>query len=342
MTSLDTNAGQEYQPSLIEGMVSTIIPVYNRADMLIQSVQSVLNQDYRPIEIIIIDDGSTDNTFATAKLLEAERPDEVIVIQQSNAGPGSARQKGLEMARGEFIQYLDSDDLLLKEKFTRQVDMLRRRPDCQVCYSISHDHFLKESEYPNKEPTKGTGKYQTKLFPRLLVERWWSTNTPLYRHEVLKLIGPWEPLINEEDWEYDARIAAHNVTLAWVPESLSIKRWSSIEEHLSNEGISDPVKLRHRAIARKSIYRSAVQAGISHDSPEMRHFAHSVFLMARECCRANIHVEADWLLSLASEAGHRDQKLLRDIRIFRIMMAMFGCRRAASLGEKLHKIRSIK
>ena len=169
--------------------------------MLIQAVQSVVDQDYRPIEIIIIDDGSTDNTLETARRLAADRPDEIYVLEQANAGPGVARQKGLDMAKGEFIQYLDSDDLLLKHKFTRQVEMLRRHPDCQVCYSVSHDHVLMDCKDPSKSPTKGTGEYQSKPFPRLLVERWWSTNTPLYRHSILRLIGPWEPLINEEDWE---------------------------------------------------------------------------------------------------------------------------------------------
>ncbi|MFN7898957.1 MAG: glycosyltransferase [Synechococcaceae cyanobacterium] len=342
MTPIDTVSSQKNLPDIIEGLVTTIIPVYNRANMLVQAVQSVVNQDYRPIEVIIIDDGSTDDTLEMAKHLEAEKPDEIIVVQQRNAGPGLARQKGLELARGEFIQYLDSDDLLLKEKFTRQVDMLRRRPDCQACYSISHDHFMQNSEYPNKTPTKGTGEYQEKLFPRLLVERWWSTNTPLYRHDVLRSIGPWKPLINEEDWEYDARLAALNATLAWVPESLSIKRWSSREEHLSNDGNYDPIKLRHRALARQSIYSSAIQAGISHDSPEMQHFAHSVFLIARECCRANLREESAWLLNLASKAGYQDHKLLRDIRIFRTLVAILGCKRAARLSENLHRIRSRK
>ena len=201
-------------------------------------------------------------------------------------------------------------------------------------------HVLMDCKDPSKSPTKGTGEYQSKLFPRLLVERWWSTNTPLYRHSILRLIGPWEPLINEEDWEYDARLAARNVRLAWVPESLSIKRWLSGDQHLSNDGSFDPVKLRHRAIARRSIYQSAVQAGVSHDCPEMLHFAHSAFLIARECCYVNLGEEASWLLELASQAGHRDRKVLRDIRLFRLMIAVFGCRRAVRLSERLHRIRS--
>ena len=339
---MNTSHPTSYRPSqtgIIAGLVTTIIPVYNRSDMLVQAVQSVLDQDYRPIEIIIVDDGSTDDTLLTAQQLAQEWPDEIIVLRQPNSGPGVARQYGLDHAQGEFIQYLDSDDLLLRTKFSRQVEMLRRYQDCQICYAISHDQIVRDGLAPSQFPTKGTGEYQPSLFPRLLVERWWSTNTPLYRHEILRSIGPWEPLINEEDWEYDARLAALNVKLAWVPESLSIKRWLSVEQHLSNEGTSDPVKLRHRASARDSIYRSALLAGISHDCPEMLHFAHSAFLMARECCNAGLSHEAAGLLRLASQAGHRDSRILRDIRLFRLMVLLLGCRRAVRVSEKLHRFR---
>jgi hypothetical protein len=342
MTTLAEISAADQGPSeFVSGLVTTIIPVYNRADILVQAVQSVLDQAYRPIEIIIIDDGSTDDTCSVAQQLAANNPDEIFVLRQENAGPGVARQHGLQHARGEFIQYLDSDDLLCPEKFKLQVNMLRQHPDCQICYAISHDQFMRHGQPLRDEPTKGTGVYRSSLFPELLIDRWWSTNTPLYRHEVLKLIGPWQPLINEEDWEYDARLAARNVKLAWVPESLSIKRWFSVEQHLSNDGCYDPIKLRHRAIARHSIYQSAVTSGVSHDSPEMRHFAHSVFLMARECCSLDLTEEALGLLDLASRAGSQDQKLLRDLRIFRVLIALLSSRRAARLSEQLHQLRRL-
>jgi hypothetical protein len=322
------------------GLVTTIIPVYNRAEMLSNAVQSVLDQDYRPIEIIIVDDGSTDNTYSIAQQLASRNPEEIRVFKQTNSGPGPARQFGLQHARGEFIQYLDSDDLLCRQKFTLQVEMLRRQPDCDVCYSISHDHFLRDGLPIRDVPTKGTGEYRPTLFPKLLLERWWSTNTPLYRHDALKLIGPWKALINEEDWEYDARLGALNVKLAWVSESLSIKRWFAADQHLSNAGAFDPEKLRHRAIARHSIYQSALTAGVSHDSPEMKHFAHAAFLMARDCCNANLGKEASALLSLASQAGCNDNKLLRDLRIFRLMKKLLGGRNAVRLGEMFHRLRT--
>src|SRR6185503_20150635 len=100
---------------MINGLVSTIIPVYNRAVLLREAVASVLSQTYRPIELIVVDDGSTDDTPRVADELGETHPQEVRVIHQSNTGPGLAREAGRHSALGEFIQYLDSDDLILPE-----------------------------------------------------------------------------------------------------------------------------------------------------------------------------------------------------------------------------------
>src|SRR5690348_4318950 len=114
---------------LSQGLVSTIIPVYNRAALLQEAVASVLAQAYRPIEIIIVDDGSTDDTGFVAEEL-TKRHSDVRVIHRKNGGPGAARESGRLVAKGEFIQFLDSDDLLLPEKFQSQIAGLRKFPDC--------------------------------------------------------------------------------------------------------------------------------------------------------------------------------------------------------------------
>src|SRR5437667_5508564 len=94
-----------------EGLVSTIIPVYNRTTLLREAVGSVLAQTYRPVEAILVDDGSTDDTPQTCRELAQKYPGEVRVVRGENRGPGLAREQGRQLARGEFIQYLDSDDL---------------------------------------------------------------------------------------------------------------------------------------------------------------------------------------------------------------------------------------
>src|SRR5262245_21086983 len=97
---------------LVDGLVSTIIPVYNRPALLSEAVTSVLAQTYRPIEIIIVDDGSTDATPEIAQSLASAHPTEIRWLRIINGGPGAAREAGRRCARGAFIQYLDSDDLL--------------------------------------------------------------------------------------------------------------------------------------------------------------------------------------------------------------------------------------
>src|SRR4051812_13992958 len=93
-------------------LVSTIIPVFNRPAMLREAVTSVLSQTYRPIEVIIVDDGSTDDDTPRAIAELAERHPDVRGIRRTNGGPGLAREAGRGESRGDFIQYLDSDDLL--------------------------------------------------------------------------------------------------------------------------------------------------------------------------------------------------------------------------------------
>ncbi|HJU86437.1 MAG TPA: glycosyltransferase family A protein, partial [Gemmatimonadota bacterium] len=87
-------------------LVTTILPVHNRPAMLAAAVESVLAQSYRPLDVLVVDDGSTDDTARVADLLAAENPDRVRVLHIANGGPGVAREAGRREARGEFIQYL--------------------------------------------------------------------------------------------------------------------------------------------------------------------------------------------------------------------------------------------
>ena len=142
---------------LVEGLVSTIIPVHNRPALLREAVASVLAQTYRPIEIIIVNDGSTDETGSEAEALASSHP-EVRTIHRKNGGPGAARETGRLAARGEFIQYLDSDDLLLPKKFELQVAGLRQYGDCAVSYGKTR--FYTYGDQPSRcgmEADRGDG-----------------------------------------------------------------------------------------------------------------------------------------------------------------------------------------
>ncbi len=110
--------------STSEGLVSVIIPTYNRSELCRQAAESVLAQTYSDVEVLIVDDGSADDTRDVVSKLD----DRVRYIRQDNAGVSAARNRGLQEARGAYIAFLDSDDLWLPWKLEAQISLLKRRP----------------------------------------------------------------------------------------------------------------------------------------------------------------------------------------------------------------------
>lgn len=109
-------------------LVSVIIPTYNRVDLLMETLQSLENQQYRNLECIIVDDGSTDNTGEKVKSFQSKHL-LVKFFSQNNSGACAARNKGFEESSGSYIQYLDSDDMLEPDKIALQVKYLENNMD---------------------------------------------------------------------------------------------------------------------------------------------------------------------------------------------------------------------
>lgn len=320
----------------MHGLVSTVIPVYNRPHLLRDAVASVIAQSYRPIEVLIVDDGSTDDTGTIAEALAAEHPQEIRVLHRANAGPGLAREAGRQAARGEFIQYLDSDDSLMPEKFALQVAGLRQNPDCGVSYGYTRHRHVDGRIEPR--PWKGSGVRVGTMFPSFLQSRWWDTPTPLYRASLCDAVGPWTDLRLEEDWEYDCRIAAHGTKLHFCEAYVAEVR-DHDEGRLSRGGARDPLRYSHRARAHRLIYEHATRAGISSEAPEMQHFARELFLLARQCGASGLALESRDLFQLAKKAsGDRARGI--DFRLYRIAAGILGWSltgRIACLADRLRK-----
>lgn len=312
----------------MEGLVSTIIPVHNRAAMLREAVASVVAQTYRPIEIIIVDDGSTDDSAGVADELAQQNVQEIRVIHQSNTGPGPAREAGRRVSSGEFIQYLDSDDVLLPRKFELQVAGLRDHPERDVAYGKTR--FRRLNQPPQDVPWKRTGEHIDKMFPSFLRSRWWGTSTPLYRRSVTDRAGSWIALLSEEDWEYDCRIAAAGARLHYVPEFVSEQRDHS-GERLTGTGTSGEVKLRSRAVAHKLVLSHAQRAGITEEYPEMKHFARELFLLSRQCGAAGLEEESKGLFALAREASGEARGKGWDFRLYGFLASVIGWRRLGKM-----------
>ena len=195
---------------------SVIIPTWNRRDLCLRAVRSVLAQTRAVDEIIVVDDGSTDGT---AEALAAEFGPRVRCVRQANAGVAAARNAGLALAQGRYIALLDSDDLWLPEKMARQADWLDAHPDfgmvlCNVQRVDRHGAPIDIFRRRDFIPEDGR------------VLRWVLRNPALapvsavLRREVVEDIGGFDPaLATAEDIDFHLRIA-HRWPIGVIDEEL--------------------------------------------------------------------------------------------------------------------------
>jgi len=321
------------------GLVSTIIPVRNRARLVREAVESVLRQEYRPIEVIVCDDESTDDTADAAEALVRHNPGLVRLLRVTHRGQGQAREAGRLVAEGEYIQYLDSDDLLRPRKFAVQVQALRRSPECGVAYGCIA--LWRSGDPPADRPHKWTGQALPTLFPWLLVDRWWTTHAPLYRRSLCDGIGPWSDLKRSEDWEYDARIGALGTKLVHCSEFVGDQRRHEGEPHLTDATDWNSLeRLRDRKRLFGMMLEHAFTAGMTPEMPEMQHFSRRVFHGARACAAAGLEDEARDCLEWAKKAAGPERSRSAAFRVWDLMVRVLGARaagRVAAGGDLLRK-----
>lgn len=208
-------------PEYVPGLVSVIIPTHNRAHLIYDALDSVAGQTYRPIEVIVVDDGSTDGTLDVLERWKAQHATagfEVRVLAQENAGAPAARNRGGRESRGEYIQFLDSDDLMHPEKLRAQVEALRQRAELGYVWSEYVEVVSDEagcevawSPAPSSEQVTDSGALAVPA------QMWCG----VFRREVCERIGPWrEELRRHQDWEYTTRALSFGVTTARVAGAL--------------------------------------------------------------------------------------------------------------------------
>lgn len=300
---------------MIAGMVSTIIPVYNRKILLIEAVNSVFSQTHKNVEIIIINDGSNDQTTKLLDKLEKENAGAVKVIHSINEGPGPAREKGRLAARGEYIQYLDSDDILLPDKLEQQIKQLENNPDAGICYGRTSLQHVTGKVISNS--WKETGKANDYLFPRLLVDRWWCTHTPLYRRSVTDKIGPWCGLPCHEDWEYDARAAGQNVKLTYIDQHVSIHR-----SHDGDRASQNKLDLDQKHWFLNKLLEYAEESYVDKGIDEYKHFQKWIFTTLRDSDIKGDYRLSNKLLLLANKSKNRHIKFMA----YKILKKILGNR----------------
>jgi glycosyltransferase involved in cell wall biosynthesis len=204
-------------------VISVIIPTYNRASFLSEAIASVLGQDYfrrrdgaRAFELLVIDDGSDDGTREVA----AEFGEQVYYHAQPHRGVSAARNAGLELAKGETIAFLDSDDLWLKQKIGVQMAFFKAFPDAKVSYT--EEIWVRNGARlnPHKKHAKPSGWIFDKVLPLCLL----SLSSCLFRREVFDAVGGFdESLPVCEDYDLGIRIA-QRYPIHLIPAPLIIKR----------------------------------------------------------------------------------------------------------------------
>jgi glycosyltransferase involved in cell wall biosynthesis len=195
-------------------LVSVIIPNYNKGRYIAQTIDSVLEQTYTNTEIIVIDDGSTDNSEAILRSY-GER---IKWFKQENSGVSRARNRGIEESRGDYIAFLDSDDLWQPTKLEKQVALLDANSDIGLCYVGVEDidENLKRLQYT--EADSYPDYCEALLLYSCIVAG--SCSSVLMRRELTKQAGVFDTdLTNGEDWEYWLRLSLQT-TFAPIPECL--------------------------------------------------------------------------------------------------------------------------
>lgn len=181
--------------------VSVLIPTYNRAEYLGEAIQSVLAQTYRDFEIVVVDDGSTDGTTELIRRYPCVR-----YVYQDHAGIPQTRNRALAEAQGDWIAWLDSDDLYTPDKLEKQVRYVLTHPDCSIvfCFPESFSNI----EYSEM------AAYQRRLVDAYRKDYCTYLPSALIRRELFQLNGQFnEAYAYGEDTEWVARIAAGGVSV---------------------------------------------------------------------------------------------------------------------------------
>jgi glycosyltransferase involved in cell wall biosynthesis len=221
-------------------LVSIIIPAYNSSEYIKQTLESVLEQTYRPIEVIVVDDGSTDNTIAIASHFKDHG---VIILANPKKGACAARNFGYHHSKGEFIQFLDADDPIAPDKIEKQLKQLLSYNNWDM--NLIHCSWGRFSTNRSKVYYWGPDKsIQKRLKPiEWLVENKWSiTGAWLLHRRLIEKAGLWDvSLKRNQDGEYYTRIMLYANEVLYCEEAIVYYR-SGNKNSITNTNTRSAIK----------------------------------------------------------------------------------------------------
>jgi glycosyltransferase involved in cell wall biosynthesis len=218
--------------------VSILIPAYNARAWIADAIESALAQTWSDKELVIVDDGSTDETFAVANRYASSL---VKVIRQDNQGAAAARNTALSACTGAYIQWLDADDLLERDKVAIQMELVRQHSDPRTLFSCGWAHFM----YRRAAARFSPGPLWCDLQPLDWILRKWTHNahmslsTWLVSRELTDTAGPWDTRLSlDDDGEYFTRVVLASRGIRFAADAAVLYRAVG-SSRLSHAGKSD-------------------------------------------------------------------------------------------------------
>jgi len=306
-------------------LVSILIPAYNAESWIADTIQSVLAQTWPRKEIIIVDDGSTDGTLNISRRFESSL---LNIIQQENEGASRARNRALRECQGDYIQWLDADDLLAPDKIERQLALAANQTAQDILYASAWGKFYYRPDKSHFQPTPLWRDLEALewLILRLnnpwimppsawLVSRWLSDKA-----------GPWdERLTLNDDGEYFCRVVSRSTKVKFVSESrcyyrvgnLSSLSWSRSQNALESLCLSIDLETRH-VLDRENSERTLracinrLNIGVSILDIEAPRQAHILRQRIKELGGKNVPIKTSRKFALAKGIiGKRNTMLLK-------------------------------
>lgn len=230
-----------YEQHAVKPLVSIIIPAYNVEQWIAHTVKSAIAQTWPRKEIIVVDDGSNDRTVDVARRFATH---EVTVISKENEGAAAARNYGLRLSRGDYIQWLDADDLLAADKVERQLAALQKSDTNRTLlssawayfnYRTHRAHFVPTSLWQDLSPVEW-------LLRKMGENLHMQTATWLMSRELAEAAGPWDTrLLSDDDGEYFCRVLMASTGTRFVSAAKVFYRITQ-SNRLSRIGASDRKK----------------------------------------------------------------------------------------------------
>ena len=266
-------------------LVTVIIPTYNRGWILKEAIDSVLSQDFEDFELIVVDDGSTDNTI---DILDGYTRD-IIVLRQGNRGVSAARNAGIASATGHFIAFLDSDDLWLPGKLSRQVDFFNSNPGAMICQT--EELWIRSGKRVN--PKNRHKKFSGMIFKHSLPLCIVSPSAVMLKKSLLDKTGVFDESFPAcEDYDLWLRIS-RKYPVFLIDTPLIIKRGGH-EDQLSKTPKLD----KYRIQALKKIIESSLLSKDQHNDA-VKMLKKKCEIYAQGCLKRGRNDESTYYFDLA-------------------------------------------